>query len=617
MSRKTMVALLIAVCLFGAVALLAWGGQVQAAPEISVQEVALPEGTPRPGWLASHAAQPVAGLARRGPGVAASSDGAVTICMTLLNGWNLMSFDLWPAGATGVITQVAPILQPIDGAYDAVLGYDQGAKSYYPILPPEFNDLQELDPFHGYWIHMLQTRELCLTGAEVSEGTPIPLATGWNLVSYLPDTQLTVSEALRSIDGRHTAVLGFHDGGAVSYYTELPPEFNDLQQMRPYHGYWIYMSAPGQLVYGTAEPTATPTATHTATPTNTPTPTLTRTPTITPSPTPTIHPIQQRFGVNFLGSYGALMEYPLESVPFGWYSDYWFRATPQQSMGREYVQMVPVDSYWYAIDWTSIAATARNNPGALWLIGNEPECVYQANLIPDEYAMRYRKAYVEIKAADPTARVAVGGVVQPTPLRLQWLDMVRARYLSRYGTVMPVDVWNIHNMILKEQAGGDGAGIPAGIDATIGKWYPWQENTNVEIFKSHIVAFRQWMYDRQENNKPLIISEYGVLYPCTYWDTIAPPSCVDRINTYMSATFQYMLTATDPTIGYAADGNRLVQRWSWFSLNSPSYTQAPGVGFEGNLCDPYSSPKQLTAYGVHYQNIVNGFMGAGGVAREP
>ena len=35
----------------------------------------------------------------------------------------------------------------------------------------------------------------------------------------------------------------------------------------------------------------------------------------------------------------------------------------------------------------------------------------------------------------------------------------------------------------------------------------------------------------------------------------------------MLATFDYMLTAKDSRLGYAADDNRLVQRWAWFSLN--------------------------------------------------
>ena len=34
----------------------------------------------------------------------------------------------------------------------------------------------------------------------------------------------------------------------------------------------------------------------------------------------------------------------------------------------------------------------------------------------------------------------------------------------------------------------------------------------------------------------------------------------------MNQTFDYMLNTVDPNIGYPADGNRLVQRFSWYSV---------------------------------------------------
>src|SRR5690606_16295108 len=86
----------------------------------------------------------------------------------------------------------------------------------------------------------------------------------------------------------------------------------------------------------TSTSTRAPGATATASPTGTATPILSATPTLTPShtatATPTLHPIQQRFGVNYLMAYGTLMEYPLERLPFGWHSDYYFRIWPQESL---------------------------------------------------------------------------------------------------------------------------------------------------------------------------------------------------------------------------------------------------------------------------------------------
>jgi hypothetical protein len=95
---------------------------------------------------------------------------------------------------------------------------------------------------------MEQPGTLSITGTPVAANTPLSLKEGWNLVSYLPDEQLSVSTALSSIEGLYTAVLGYY-GQAVSFYPSLPAEMNTLEVLRPAYGYWIKMSAPATLVY--------------------------------------------------------------------------------------------------------------------------------------------------------------------------------------------------------------------------------------------------------------------------------------------------------------------------------------------------------------------------------
>ena len=43
---------------------------------------------------------------------------------------------------------------------------------------------------------------------------------------------------------------------------------------------------------------------------------------------------------------------------------------------------------------------------------------------------------------------------------------------------------------------------------------------------------------------------------------VFPP---ERVNTFMSATFDYMLTTTDMALGDPDDHYRLVQKWAWYS----------------------------------------------------
>jgi len=169
----------------------------------------------------------------------------------LATGWNLISFDIDPLRDGRPVSLVADVLEPIDGYYDAVLGYGGGGRSYYPQLPPAFNDLIELDYEHGYWIRMNADNTLSMSGSPIAADHAIPLQLGWNLVSYLPDMDITVSDVLASIAGQYDAVLGY-DGGGQSYYPQLLPQFNDLKCLAVNQGYWIKATEATTLVYPTS-----------------------------------------------------------------------------------------------------------------------------------------------------------------------------------------------------------------------------------------------------------------------------------------------------------------------------------------------------------------------------
>ncbi len=291
-------------------------------------------------------------------------------------------------------------------------------------------------------------------------------------------------------------------------------------------------------------------------------------------------------------NYGAVTDFNVGALRAGWYTDNEDTLNPARPYGLDYIPLVSSGRGNYRPNWTTLAAVIANNPGRIWMLGNEPECVYQEPHTPAEYAQFYHDVYEFIKARDPTARVAIGGVVQPTPLRLQWLDAVLAEYRSRYGHKMPVDVWNIHNMILQERRGFWGCDIPVGLDATEGRLYTVDDNDSLTIFVQHIVAFRTWMKERGEQDKPLIISEFGVLMPKEYGFT------PERVNAFMNGTFDYMLKARDPNLGFPNDDYHLVQMWAWFSLNEESYNMSTGRGFNGELFDCYT--RQITPMGQNF-----------------
>ena len=165
--------------------------------------------------------------------------------LNLRQGWNLISFPILPFDPS-----IQAVLNPIGGLYDRVLGFHcgVGGLSYDPSLPPGISTLHQMDGYHGYWIRMNSSATLTVRGWPLPVGTPLYLCQGWNLVSYLPSVPLPVADALASINGFYTVVLGFN-GGGLSYYPDLPPGMNTLQTMEQGFGYWIRTTRAGTLVY--------------------------------------------------------------------------------------------------------------------------------------------------------------------------------------------------------------------------------------------------------------------------------------------------------------------------------------------------------------------------------
>jgi streptogramin lyase len=282
----------------------------------------------------------------------------------------------------------------------------------------------------------------------------------------------------------------------------------------------------------------------------------------------------------------------------GWVVDVAFAAHTRLAQGMDRAPVIRVHA-GYTVDPGELGPAIDAYPGAIWLIGSEPDCVWQDNVWPEEYARIYHDLYATIKHRDGSSRVAAGGIVQPTPLRLEYLDRVLAAYQARYGQRMPVDLWQIHNAILNEQQGSWGAEIPPGIDASQGVIRSIDDNDNLDLFVAQIWDFRQWMADHGYGGYPLVVSEYGILMPEEYGFDAA------RVNAFMSATFDRMESLADATLGDPSDGHRLVQRWAWFSLSVPAWDPITGSGFNGNLFDPET--KALTAVGLHYASQTSTF----------
>jgi len=335
----------------------------------------------------------------------------------------------------------------------------------------------------------------------------------------------------------------------------------------------------------------------------------------------------------------SLSRYPeAAQLGAGWYLDWLVRVTPERPNNIEYAQMIrvhqklacgawyhaddkvcpyatPLD-YVYQPDQATVVAAAQTNPGSLWFIGNEMDRIDwaycaewetpthcktiayngQDEILPETYAVAYHDLYHLIKTADPTARIAIGGMIQATPLRLQYLTRIWDSYQTTYSTTMPVDVWNVHNFIIREKAKDWGAEIPPGINAQEGAYIgPNSTHIDMTIFDQQIRAFRQWMKERGQQEKALVVSEYGVLYPNGLMGLPDHPSYV---HTFMVNTFDYFYQTKDCTLGMADDDCRLVQQWNWYSLDDTWGNFNP----YSRLFDPNTT--NITATGEQFRRYI-------------
>lgn len=314
-----------------------------------------------------------------------------------------------------------------------------------------------------------------------------------------------------------------------------------------------------------------------------------------------------------------LITYDIAPFKTGWYVDWNTRilAPAQRHNGVEYVHTLRVrqdrgpnreylPSYRIRpalnFDPGGLGPIVQANPGSIWLVGNEPDSTHgQDDTMADMYARAYHDAYTFIKSVDPTAKVANAAVIQPTPLRLLYMDAILASYRAQFGVPMPVDVWNMHLYIIREVKNDWGGDYPPGIDAPIGRDYTLRDHVDINIFKSLVWDFRSWLYRNGYIDKPLIVSEWGVLMP--FWFLANEGVTEEDAKNFIREAIQFMDETTDPVLGYSADNYRLIQRQALYSLDDDS-TFDDGYDRWGSYLLRSTPPYTPTSIGLFYQEQI-------------
>lgn len=333
-----------------------------------------------------------------------------------------------------------------------------------------------------------------------------------------------------------------------------------------------------------------------------------------------------RFGITSpLGSEG----YDIANIGVGSYLDWGAVTNPSLPEGVEYIRVLRQRNDLYPQTLANLHAWVQANPEGVWVVGNEPDTTYEGQdaLLPEVYADRFYELATIIRRQDPSARIAFGSIVQPTPIRMRYLDRAWNELVARAGGSAAasklIDLWAIHAFILNEQVMSWGTGVPPGFendhaDAVI--ITNLDDTHSIAIFQQRIIEFRSWMASKGERGKPLWITEYGSLLPPE-----DPPGGPDYVNVsnqitaaFMLATFDFMLGASDAQTGLPGDDNQLVQRWFWYSLNDYPYnfggsiydprngsTTKVGeafIGYQSNLAQPDLFPVSLSILPVLYNS---------------
>ncbi|MBN1349288.1 T9SS type A sorting domain-containing protein [candidate division KSB1 bacterium] len=160
---------------------------------------------------------------------------ATVLTLNLNQGWNMFSVNVDPTDPT-LESVFNPIIDQL------VIVKNNAGQSYIPAY--SINIIGDIDFKEGYQASLSAASSLDITGLPVAPDTPIDLAAGWSMISYLPTTPIDAATALSSISGQ--LVIAKNNAGR-SYIPAY--SINTIGEMQVGQGYQVYLNAAGTLIY--------------------------------------------------------------------------------------------------------------------------------------------------------------------------------------------------------------------------------------------------------------------------------------------------------------------------------------------------------------------------------
>ena len=258
-------------------------------------------------------------------------------------------------------------------------------------------------------------------------------------------------------------------------------------------------------------------------------------------------PFSTPFGVT-IGDFPATAE-QVHAIGPVWYMDYRWDSPTLEGHERLYV----IRCWEVKPDRGAIPSAMVASGSAWWSLGNEPNDPNQDNVSAEEYAELYYSFEGWAKDA-PRCRIVSAGIGNADWM---WAEAFREAFRERYGRYPRVDAWNIHNYMLE-----------ADLD-------PY----DLGEFQRRIVDFRRWMESIGDGDKPLFLTEFGVLYGSGCCGRPIDPR--EKIHSFMRDTVRWLRESN------------LVTCWAWFVTYSDIYN--------GSLL---TSEGQIDDLGMTYRELV-------------
>ncbi len=157
------------------------------------------------------------------------------ININLSTGWNTISSNIIPENP-----DIAAVFSDVE---NLVLVKNSTGAIYNPAT--NLNEIGNWNITDSYFVYVSAPATLQIIGTAVDPNEiEINLSSGWNLISYLRNTQMEINIALESIN---TSIILLKNNLGQLYYPAYG--LNTIGNMQQGQGYWIYMNSNAVLVY--------------------------------------------------------------------------------------------------------------------------------------------------------------------------------------------------------------------------------------------------------------------------------------------------------------------------------------------------------------------------------